>query len=102
MEPIDFEPRYSTSEVSGQCIKCLTEHEINSCYRELLRMETNGKEARQKYRLLVDFLKSEESRRLRDESERCLADGKKVILRLSFTAGKPRYELKTSEQKENG
>jgi len=45
------------------------------------------------YQTLITFLKSPESRELRDESERLLAEGKQVTLRIHSETGKPRYEL---------
>ena len=43
--------------------------------------------------MLLSFLRSPESRKLRDESEKYLAEGKKVTLKLSFANGKPEYEF---------
>ena len=42
----------------------------------------------------MSFLKSPESKRLRDESEKYLAEGKQVTVDIHFEAGKPIYELK--------
>lgn len=95
MEPVDLEPRYSSNEIPGKCIKCLAEKELDSCLRELLRDESENKEMQQRFETLLSFLKSPESQRLRDEAEKYLAEGKKVRLRLSFTDGKPKYELNT-------
>ena len=44
--------------------------------------------------MLVSFLKSPESHKLRDETERLLAEGKQVTLKIHFVDGKPKYELK--------
>jgi hypothetical protein len=93
MQSFDLEPRYSDNEIPGKCIKCLAEQELNNCLRELLRGESENKEMQQRYEVLLAFLKSPESQKLRDESEKYLAEGKKVTLRLSFTDGKPKYEL---------
>ena len=93
MEPINLDPRYSTKEIPGKCIKCLAEQELDTCLRELLREESENKEMQQRYEMLLAFLKSPESRKLRDESEKYLAEGRKVTLRLSFADGKPKYEL---------
>ena len=94
MEPINLDPRYSTRDIPGKCIKCLAEQELDSCLRELLREKTENKELEQRFQTLFSFLKSPESQKLRDESERYLAEGKQVTLRINFEAGKPRYELK--------
>ncbi len=93
MKPFDLEPRYSTSEFPGKCIKCLVEQELDGCLRELLRGESENKEMQQRFEIMLAFLKSPESQKLRDESEKYLAEGRKVTLRLSFTKGKPKYEL---------
>ena len=93
MEPFDLEPRYSTNEISGKCLKCLSEHELNSCLMQLLREEGLNEEVRAKYEALVDFLQSPESQRLREDSERYLSEGKEVSVRISMNQGEPEYEL---------
>jgi len=93
MDTIDLDPRYSTGDVPGKCIKCLAEQKLNNCLLELLRVEGNDKELVQSFEMLVSFLKSPESRMLRDESERYLAEGKQVTVRVSLKGGKPKYEL---------
>ena len=94
MDIIDLDPGYSTSDVPGKCIKCLAEQELNNCLLEMLREEGDGNELAQKFEMLVSFLKSPESLKLRDESEKYLAEGKRVTVRISFEDGKPKYELK--------
>ena len=93
MELFELKPRYSNNEIPGKCIKCLAEQELNNCLRELLREESENKEMQQRYEKLLAFLKSPESQKLRDKTEKYLAEGRKVTLRLSFTDGKPKYEL---------
>lgn len=95
MEPIKLEPKYSTNEIPGKCIKCLAEQELNNCLLELLRQgEVGNQEMEQKFEALVSFLKSPESKKLRDESEKYLAEGKQVTVDIRFEAGEPVYELK--------
>src|SRR4030065_240334 len=94
MQSFDLEPRYSNNEIPGKCIKCLAEQDIYNCLRGLLGGESENKEMQQRYEMLLAFLKSPESQRLRDESEKYLAEGRKVMLKLSFADGEPRYELK--------
>ena len=94
MDTINLDPRYSTGDVPGKCIKCLAEQELDNCLLEMLRAEGDDKELAQRYEMLVSFLKSPESLKLRDESERYLAEGKQVSVRVSFENGKPKYELK--------
>jgi hypothetical protein len=95
MEPFDLEPKYSTSQVPGKCIKCLAEQELNNCLRELLRGEhDNNKELEQRFEMLAAFLRSPESQKLRDEAEKYLAEGKKVTVRINHISGKLESELK--------
>jgi len=93
MKSFNLELRYSNNEIPGKCIKCLAEQELYNCLRGLLRGESENKEMQQGYEMLLAFLKSPESQKLRDESEKYLAEGRKVTLGLSFTDGKPKYEL---------
>ena len=93
MESFDLEPRYSTREIPGKCLKCLAEHELNDCLMQLLREEEDDKETQQRFEALVSFLKSPESKRLRDESEKYLAEGKQVKVKMNFESGKPKYKL---------
>ena len=92
VEPINLAPRYSTREIPGKCIKCLAEHELDKCLMELLRGE-GDKETGQKYEMLVSFLKSPESQKLRNEAERFLAEGKHVRLKICSQEGETKYEL---------
>lgn len=94
MEPINLNPRYSTKEIPGKCIKCLAEQELNNCFLDLLRAVGENKELERRFEALVFFLKSPELKGLRDESERYLAEGKRVTVKINFKPGKPRYELK--------
>ncbi len=96
MDSFNLEPRYSSGELPGKCIKCLAEQDLDSCLRELLRGE-DSEELQQRYEMLVTFLKSPESQKLRAESERCLSEGKEVTVRIYFVNGKPKYDLKVKE-----
>ena len=94
MEPIDINPRYSTRDIPGKCIKCLAEKELNDCLMELLKEEGENKNLERRFEALVTFLKSSESKKLRDESEKFLSEGKQVKVRIYFEEGRPKYELK--------
>ena len=96
MESINLDPRYSTKEIPGKCIKCLAEQELNNCLMGLLRVEGEGKELQERFEMLVSFLKSPESKKLRDESERYLSEGKRVTVQIYFEAGKLNYMLKVN------
>ena len=91
---IDLEPRYSTKDVPGKCIKCLAEQKLDNCLRELLSSEEDNPERYQRYEALLAFLQSPESENLRKESEQYLAEGKQVTVSIYFEDGKPIYELK--------
>ena len=93
MDSFDLEPRYSTNEISGKCLKCLSEQELNSCLMQLLREEVINEDTQHKYEALVNFLKSPEFKTLRVESEKYLSEGKKVSVKISKNEGQPKYEL---------
>ena len=97
MDDFELEPRYSTREIPGKCIKCLAEQEYSICLRELLEggYENNGLVER--YESLVSLLKSNELQRLLDESERYLAEGKDVKVILHLGGDEPRYEIRLGE-----
>ena len=97
MKSFELEPRYSTSQIPGKCLKCLGEHELNNCLMELLRNEQDDEEMTKRFDMLVTFLQSDESKQLRDESETMLSEGKHVVLRITSDeeTGNISYELKT-------
>ncbi len=94
MESLDLEPKYSTNEISGKCLKCLSEQEMNSCLMQMLRDEESNENIQSKYQALIDFLESPKFQPLRDASEKYLAEGKQVSVKITFIEGKPKYELK--------
>ena len=94
MKSFELEPQYSTKEVPGKCIKCLGEQELNSCLMQMLREDGIDDEVQHKYEALVAFLQSPESRHLRVESEKYLAEGKKVSIVIGCNHDKPEYKLK--------
>jgi hypothetical protein len=94
---IVLQPRYSTREIPGRCIKCLAEQEYGNCLRELLTGRDESKELEERYEALVSFLTSPELQRLRDESEKYLAEGKDVKVVLHLGEEPPRYEIKLGQ-----
>ena len=80
MEPIDLEPRFSTNEIQGKCIKCLAEQKLGNYLMELLKGKGRNKKLEQRFETLVSFLRSPESKSLRNESEKHLAEGKEVAV----------------------
>ena len=93
MESINLEPRYSSNEVPGRCIKCLAEEKLFSCMRELFREEKDTTELQRRYKILYAFLESPELQKLCDETEQYLSEGKEVSVRITLENGKPRYEI---------
>jgi hypothetical protein len=94
---LELEPRYSTREIPGRCIKCLAEERYRDCLRDLLKGASEGKELEETYEALVSLLKSPELQKLRDESERYLAEGRDVKIVLHLGEGEPRYEIKVGQ-----
>ena len=94
---LELEPRYSTREIPGRCIKCLAEERYRDCLRELLKGGSEGKELEETYEALVSLLKSPELQKLRDESERYLAEGRDVKVVLHLGEAKPRYEIRVGQ-----
>ena len=97
MEPINLEPRYSSSQLPGKCLKCLAEQHLNGCLRQLLIDQEESKEVQIKYSALLSFLQSTKSKKLRDETEKYLAEGKDVKVKISSQAGIMKYELQVSD-----
>ena len=97
MKPIDLEPRYSTAEIPGKCLKCLAEQQLDGCLRQLLVEQGENKELQKRYSALLSLLKSPESKKLRDETEKYLAEGKDVKVKIYSQAGKMKYEIRVTE-----
>ena len=70
---------------------------MNNCLLELLRNEQDDEELKQRFEMLVTFLQSPESKKLRDESEKLLSEGKRVTLKINSDrdTGNLSYELIT-------
>lgn len=96
MDSLNLEPRYSTNEIPGKCLKCLAENELNNCLLKILKGDGEETELESQFELLSSFLKSPTSKKLIDESERLLSEGKQVVLNITLDTetGMPKYELK--------
>ena len=94
VDKIELKPAYSTVEIPGKCIKCLAEQEYGNCLRQLLRGEQGKRELEERFEALLALLKSADLAKLRDESEKLLANGKEVKITINSEEGKPRYEIK--------
>jgi len=95
MEWISLDPKYTTGEISGKCVKCMAEHELGKCVGEMLRAEAEDGELRQRFDLLLTFLNSTELHELVQETEWLLSEGKKVTLKVKPNAknGKLIYKI---------
>jgi hypothetical protein len=94
---MELEPRYSTREIPGRCIKCLAEEQYRDCLRQLLKGGDESEDLKETYEALVSLLKSPDLQKLRDESERYLAEGRDVKVVLHLGEGEPRYEIKVDQ-----
>jgi len=94
MGDIELEPRYTNKEVAGRCIKCLAEQESRNCLWELLKGEGQNRELEKTYEAMITLLTSPELEKLRDESEKYLAEGRNVKIVIHLGEDKPRYEIK--------
>ena len=94
MKPINLEPKYSTPDIPGKCLKCLTEQQLDGCLRLLLMERGENKDLKERYAALLSFLKSPESKNLRDKTEKYLAEGKDVKVKIYSEKGKPKYKIK--------
>jgi hypothetical protein len=95
MEPINLEPRYSSHEIAGKCLRCLAQEELSNCIVEMLGSGEEDGQLQVKYNALVAFLQSPEAQDLIDETESYLSEGKKVKVKLNFENDKLSYEVKT-------
>jgi len=94
MGDIELEPRYTNKEVPGRCIKCLAEQESRNCLWELLNGKGQNRELEKTYEAMITLLTSPELEKLRDESEKYLAEGRNVKIVIHLGEDKPRYEIK--------
>jgi len=97
MDPIDLEPRYTKADIPGQCLKCLAEQKLDGCLRLLLTADPDNEEMQTAYLALYSFLTSPESKDLRDRTERYLADGRDVKVRVRFEGGEVKCDLVLDE-----
>lgn len=93
MDNFDLEPKYSSNEVPGKCLKCLAEKELDNCLFGLLSEQSSDEELMQRYEALVALLESPDFERLRSEAEQLLSDGKQVKIQVNYNEGKLDYKL---------
>jgi hypothetical protein len=97
MEPINLDPRYTSAQLPGKCLKCLAEQQLDGCLRLLLVDQGEEKELQERYSALLSFLKSPRSKKLRDETEKYLAEGKDVSVKIFSQGRKMKYEINIGE-----
>lgn len=88
MDNLDLEPKYTSDEVPGKCLKCLAEKELNNCLYGLLSEKTSDVELQQRYEALLALLQSPDFEKLRSEAEKMLSEGKRVKVKVSYNNGK--------------
>jgi len=96
LETIKLEPKYSTKEISGKCLRCAAKHELEIHLRGLLGRYERGYGAKKlegKFEALVSFLKSPGLEKLVNESEKYLAEGREVELIIYPDGTQPKYKL---------
>jgi hypothetical protein len=91
METIDLEPRYSSCDMTGKCVRCLAQEELTKCIVEMLG-DVEDDSLQKRYNILVAFLESPETQKLINETEQLLSEGKKVKLKLLFEDNQLRFE----------
>jgi hypothetical protein len=79
--------------VSGRCIKCLAEEKLFSYMRESFRQEKDTAGLKHRYKVLSSFLESPELQKLCDETERYLAEGQDINVKITLENGKPKYKI---------
>ena len=87
MNDFDLEPKYSSNEVPGMCLKCLAEKELNNCLFKLLSEQTSDADLQQHYQSLLALLESPDFERLRGQAERLLSEGKEVKIKVVYDRG---------------
>ena len=98
MEPIDLEPRYSTTQIPGKCLKCLAEQQLDSCLRQLLIEQGDSKQLQARYTSILSFLMSPESKKLRNETEKYLAEGKNVKVKITSQGDEIEYIIEVTDK----
>jgi hypothetical protein len=93
MDNFNLEPKYTSNEVPGRCLKCLAEKELNNCLFGLLGEKTTDEELHQRYEALLALLESPDFEKLRSRAEKILSDGKQVKIRVNYDNGNLKCEL---------
>jgi len=97
MEPVELTPEYSSLNVSGKCLRCLTAKEVDHCLYRLLDAETIDKTLLEKFKLLIELFDAPDLQQWIDTSESYMSDGKHVTIRVSKEEGQMKCEIVTDE-----
>lgn len=95
MDNFDLEPKYTTNEVPGRCLKCLAEKNLNNCLFALLSEKTDDVELQQQYQALLTLLESPDFESLRSQTEKLLSEGKQAKVKVYYHDGQLHCELVT-------
>jgi len=102
MTTIELEPKFSIAGIPGKCLKCTAKGKLENYLRKLLSGEKN-EELVSEYEVFLAFLSCPELRKLRDETEKLLAEENKVKVKLYPGCEEPRrYELEWTGDKTRG
>ena len=97
MEPVELTPEYSSLNVSGKCLRCLTAKEVDHCLYHLLDSETIDETLLEKFKLLIEFFDAPELQQWIDTSESYLSDGLQVNIKIKREDGQIKCEIVTAE-----
>jgi len=99
MEPVELTPEYSSLNVSGKCLRCLTAKEVDHCLYRLLDTETIDETLLEKFKLLIEFFDAPDLQRWIDTSESYMSDGHQVTIKVKREEGRITCEIVTLEPK---
>jgi len=100
MEPVELTPEYSSLNVSGKCLRCLTAKEIDRCLYRLLDTEPIDETILEKFKLLIEFFDAPDLQQWINTSESYISDGKKVTIKVSKENGQVQCEIVTAENQD--
>lgn len=78
------------------CIETVTKREYRETLRQLLTAEGESEELQGRAELLGTFLAAADFRKLRQESEKYLVEGRKVTFVFYFGEGTPQYDMRVT------
>ncbi len=101
MEPVELTPEYSSLNVSGKCLRCLTAKEVDHCLYRLLDSETIDEALLEKFKLLIEFFDAPELQQWINTSESYLSDGLQVSIKIKKEDGQIKCEIVTAEPEDD-